>query len=88
MMAHARRVGNHPRRAKRPAAIRTSPAAPDGITGVEWFGLVAVIGGTGAVWGLANDAPDDGGFSDLEWVLGILFVLVVLLVCGYHLERS
>lgn len=31
-------------------------AAADGhISAVEWFGLLAVVGGTGAVWGLPND---------------------------------
>lgn len=31
-------------------------AAADGqVDAVEWFGLLAVLGGTGAVWGIPND---------------------------------
>lgn len=30
-------------------------ALEGGITAVEWFGLLAAIGGSAAVWGIPND---------------------------------
>lgn len=60
-------------------------AAPDGITAVEWFGLLAAIGGTGAVWGVPNDPPKgkraSKKVSERGQVSADLVVLVLIAIC-------
>lgn len=61
-------------------------ASDGGINAVEWFGLLAVIGGTGAVWGIPNTPPPDDsergatdlGFAAAVAVFAALAVYVLL----------
>lgn len=60
-------------------------AAEGGITGAEWFGLLAVLGTTSAVWGLPNDTDpgEDGAIEPGSLALGIVLgVVLALLIWG------